>query len=197
MSEPDYAELDFFRARDLWQDPYPYYEFLRTQAPVWREPKRGVVMVTGLDEAVSIYRDGDRWSSCNAVSGPWARFPVPLEGDDISAIIEAHRDELPFTDQLPTFDGERHADHRALLMRLLSRRRLQENEAFMWRLADRQLDEFLDRGACDFPIDYASPFTLLVIADLLGVPEADHPQFRDQMAGVAEGEVTHKPLEYL
>ena len=42
----------------------------------------------------------------------------------------------------------------------------------MWRLADRQIDEFIDKGRCEFVTEFAGPFALLVIADLLGVPEA-------------------------
>jgi cytochrome P450 family 150 subfamily A5 len=38
------------------------------------------------------------------VTGPFPGFPVPPEGDDVSGLIAAHRDELPFSDQLPTFD---------------------------------------------------------------------------------------------
>src|SRR5262249_398449 len=70
------------------------------------------------------------------------------------------------------------------------------NEEFMWRLADRVLDEFVGRGECDFVADYAHPFTLLVIADLLGVPEEDHETFRAQL-GHAHDRVAHKPLEFL
>ena len=47
----------------------------------------------------------------------------------------------------------------------------------MWRLADQQLDTFIDRGACEFLEDYAKPFSSLVIADLLGVPTEDHDEF--------------------
>ena len=57
---------------------------------------------------------------------------VPLEGDDITQIIEAHRDELPFSDQLPSFDPPKHTAHRGLLMRLITPKRLKENEAFLW-----------------------------------------------------------------
>ena len=49
-------------------------------------------------------------------------------------------------DQIICFDPPKHTDHRALLMRLLTPKRLKENEDFMWRLADRQIDEFVDRG---------------------------------------------------
>ena len=54
------------------------------------------------------------------------------------------------SDQLLTFDPPVHTAHRALLMRLITPKRLRENEEFMWRLADRQIDEFVDRGDCEF-----------------------------------------------
>jgi len=83
------------------------------------------------------------------------------------------------SESLITFDPPKHADHRGLVMRLLTPKRLQENEAFVWRLADRQLDELLGRGRCEFISAYSQPFAMLVVADLLGVPETEHQQFRD------------------
>jgi cytochrome P450 len=196
----DFDAIDWFRARDLYQNPYPYHEWLRSHGPVWREPHHGAVMVTGYAEAVAVYHDTERFSNCNSVAGPFTEWPVPFEGDDISEIIEQHRDVLPFSDQLPTFDPPKHTAHRALLMRLITPKRLKENEEFMWQLADRQIDEFVARGECEFVHDYASAFTLLVIADLLGVPEADQPAFREELQGdrrPTSGPMVHKPLEFL
>jgi cytochrome P450 len=127
---------------------------------------------------------------------------VPLVGDDIGQIIEEYRAGLPFSDQLPSFDPPRHTAHRGLLMRLITPKRLKENEEFMWRLADRQIDEFHARGECEFIHEYANPFTLLVIADLLGVPETDHETFREELQGdrrptASGGPPVHKPLEFL
>jgi cytochrome P450 family 150 subfamily A5 len=202
MTDVDAA--DFFTSRDLVADPYPYYDALRARCPVTREPHHGVVMVTGYDEAMAVYRDGERFSSCTAVTGPFPGFPVPLEGDDISELIEQHRDDLPYSDQLPTFDPPKHTQHRGLLMRLLTPRRLKENEDAMWRLADRQLEEILDDGRCEFVGDFAGPFAMLVIADLLGVPEEDHDLFRRGTGqvkggfGSTSGEaLAHSPLEFL
>jgi cytochrome P450 family 150 subfamily A5 len=205
VSDPDFDAIDFFRAPALYQDPYPYYEYVREHGPVWREPHRGVVMITGFNEAMEVYNDPAVFSSCNTVSGPYTKFPVPLVGDDVSAIIEEYRDELPFSDQLPSFDPPKHTAQRGLLLRLITPKRLKENEAFMWQLADRQIDEFHPRATCEFVDDYAKPFTLLVIADLLGVPEADHDVFRAELqgkhadpgAGADRGKVAHKPLEFL
>jgi cytochrome P450 len=192
----DLKETNFFRDRSVQDDPYAYFDELRALSPVWQEPHYGVYMVTGYDEALAVYNDSSTFSSCNAVSGPFKKFPVPLEGDDVSDVIERYRDVLPFSDQLPSFDAPRHTAHRALLMRLLTPGRLRANEEFMWRLADRQMGEFFDKGTCEFIHAYAAPFTLLVIADLEGVPESDHGMFRSRLAALPE-EMDHKPLEFL
>jgi cytochrome P450 len=83
-------------------------------------------------------------------------------------------------------DPPMHNAHRGLLMRLITPKRLKENEEFMWTLADRQIDEFVGRGTCEVVRDFAGPFTLLVIADLLGVPEEDRPMFREELQGASD-----------
>jgi cytochrome P450 len=203
----DFDALDFFRDDTLLTDPYPYYEALRGKCPVHREPHHDVVMVTGWEEAVEVYNDSARFSSCTSVSGPFPGFPIPLEGDDVTELIEKHRDELPMSDQLPTLDPPVHTDHRALLMRLITPKRLKENEEFIWQLADRLLDDFLARGEGEFISEFVGPFTMLVIADLLGVPEEDHEEFAgalqqrprsDGGVGSIGGEsMAHNPLEFL
>jgi cytochrome P450 len=204
LDAANYDTVDFFRDNAFVADPYPYFEHLRGQCPVQREPHHDVVMVTGYEEAIAVLHDTATFSSCNSVTGPFPGFPVPLVGD-IGALITQYRDQLPFSDQLPTLDPPVHTDHRALLMRLITPRRLGENEAFMWRLADRQLDEFVAKGACELVSEFASPFALLVIADLLGVPETDHEMFRAELAanrpgnaiGSTKQSMAHSPLEFL
>jgi len=204
----EFDAIDFFRGDELIVDPYPYLAHLRDSCPVQREPKHDVVMVTGYDEAVAVYTNATTFSSCNAVTGPFPGFPVPLEGDDVSELIEQHRDELPFSDQILVMDPPKHKAHRGLLMRLITPKRLRENEDFMWRHADRQVDEFIERGECEFIRDFAGPFTLYVIADLLGVPEEDHEWFRHELQGghrrdtqglgsTGKGSLAHSPLEFL
>src|SRR5262245_34189433 len=204
MSTSDFDAIDYLKPGPYYQDPYPYFDYLRQRAPVWREPHHGVVMVTGYDECVEVYRDSTTYSNAALMAGPFARWPVPLEGDDISEIIERYRDQLPLSDQLVTFDPPKHTVHRALLGRLITTKRLKENEDFLWRIADRQIDGFLARGSCEFVHDYANPFTLLGVADLLGVPEEYHPGFLLNLqtkaadaSGKNRGALEHKPLEYL
>jgi cytochrome P450 len=207
----DFSEVNFFADPGLVANPYPYYEYLRAQSPVVEVPSSGVVAVTGYDELAQVYRDSATFSAVNSSLGP---FPLPFEvaGDDISDQLEAHRDEFPMSEHLVSFDPPRHTAHRALLNGLFTPKRLKENEEFMWRLADRLIDEFLDKsadGRCEFASAYGQPFPLLVIADLLGVPEADHSMFRELLAGNGpaedpawaqrdeDGSVNMNPLAYL
>jgi len=194
----DFWKVDLFRDKELPADPYPFYEWIRSHGPVWHYARWDVWLVTGYEEAVAVYHDQRSWSNCNTVSGPFVKMSVPLEGDDITPIIEAHRDELPFSDQLPSFDPPKHTAQRGLLMRLITPKRLKENEAFLWAFADETIDKFIDRGECELLHDYAIPYTLMVIADLLGVPDEDRDAFLQHLSTkVRSARMEHKPLEYL
>ena len=159
--------------------------------------------MTGYDEVVAIARDVPSFSACNAMTGPFSGFASPgPEVDDVSELIEQLRGSMPLHEYFPTFDPPAHTDHRGLLMRLLTPKRMVANEEAMWRIADRQLDEFVDNGRCEFIGEFSNPFVNLVICDLLGVPEADLGRFRDEFDrqapdAVAEGEVAPDALAWM
>lgn len=182
-------DLDFFTDKSLVDDPYSYYDVIR-RCPVWREPNHGVVMVSGYDEAVAVQRDVDQeLSVCNIVSGPWSGIPVDGNREDISDLIDQHRHRVTFGDYFISFDPPKHTAHRSLLSRLFTPKRLKNNEDFLWRLADEQINRFVDKGRCEIVLDYNFPFTLDAITDLLDVPEEDRERFRRAaIASRLEGE---------
>lgn len=198
--------VDYFSDESLIGDPYPYFDYLRAKCPVLPGTSAGVVSITGHAEALAAYRN-PALSSCNSVVGPFAGLPFGPEGGDISDIsdiselLAQHRHRIPMAEHIVTMDPPEHTRTRELLSRLITPKRLSENEEFMWRLADRQLDEFIADGRCDFLESYAKPFSMLVIADLLGVPAADHNEFRavlaDQIVGGLDEGLAHNPLAWL
>lgn len=64
------------------------------------------------------------------------------------------------SDQLPSLDPPTHTAHRGLLMRLITPKRLKENEASMCQMADHLLDDFLVGGEGEYIKEFAGPFAL-------------------------------------
>jgi cytochrome P450 len=176
-------ERDFFTDSELFQDPTPYYAALRQRGPVWREPQRGIVILSGIREILDVYADHEHFSAIVAALGPLVKVPEPESGESWAEVIERRRHEIPMGDMLTSIDPPRHTQHRALAGKLFTPNRLKENEEFMWTLADQLIDEFADRGGAELSAAYARPFTLLVVADLLGVPAEHHETFRGWMGG--------------
>ncbi|ODQ85167.1 cytochrome P450 [Mycolicibacterium holsaticum] len=199
----DFENVDFFTDETLVTDPYPYFDHLRSKCPVVQATPLNVLAVTGYEEALAVYKDSS-FSSCVSVAGPFSGMPFgPGESDDVSELIEQHRAAVPMAEHITAQDPPLHTRTRGLLNKLITPKRLKENEDFMWRLADQQLDTFLDKGSCEFLTAYAKPFSLLVIADLLGVPVEDHEEFKGVFAMETVGELgkdaptSHNPLEWL
>jgi cytochrome P450 len=185
--------LDFLTDATILDDPNPYYAYLR-ECPVRHVQPHGILAVTGYDEAVAVWRDADAYSSCNSSSGPFPSLPVGPDTDDVTDLIEENRHIFPISEHITTFDPPKHTDHRGLLMRLMTPTRLADSEPFMCALADRLIDQFHATGRCEFVADYAYPYALLSIANLLGVPEDDHALFLDELKAYQAGALD-KPLQ--
>lgn len=199
----DFEAVDFFTDPALVPDPYAYFDHLRSKCPVAQATPFNVMAVTGYDEALAVYRD-PAFSSCVSVAGPFSGLPFgPGDSDDVSELIEEHRLAVPMGEHITSQDPPLHTRTRGLMNKLITPKRLKENEDFMWRLADQQLGTFVERGSAEFLADYAKPFSLLVIADLLGVPGEDHEDFKAAFALETVGELgkeaptTHNPLQWL
>lgn len=203
----DLASADFFSDPAISQSPYEYWDSVREHGPVFEEPHYGVVAVTGYQEVMAAFKDHDSFSAVNAIGGPFPPLPFKPEGDDITEQIEAHRHLFPIFEHMVVMDPPAHERARSLLSKLLTPRRLKENEDYMWQLVDSQIDQFIANGRCEFLGEYAKPFATSAIIDLLGVPEADRPEFLAALGaerpdgnrvGSLDGEpVGLDPLKYL
>ncbi len=196
---------DFFADATVVQDPVSYFNQLRSQCPVLREQHHDAIMLTGYDAVLDVLsrRDGS-FSSSVSVAGPIPPLPFTPQGDDISALLEAHREELPWSAHLVSFDGEKHSAHRALVTALLTHERLKRTEDYLTSLADRLIDKFLPRGECEVVADFAHATATYAICDLLGIPEADRAELLALLGPAPtsiEGDPAHKigpdPLVFL
>jgi cytochrome P450 len=189
-------EPDFFRDPSIIADPRSYFDAMRARCPVARESHHGAVMVTGYEEALEVLnRKDDAFSAAASVIGPIPPLPFEIDPEDITEQLAKHRDELPWSAHLSTFDGQKHVAHRALLTNLLTYKRLKDNEDYLHSLADRIIDRFIARGACNIVPEFAHAITTYAISDLLGIPEADRAELLELIGAPpsqVEGDAVHK-----
>lgn len=70
-----FEQVDFYTDRSLVEDPFPYFEYLRSQGPVCRLPRRNVIAITGVDEALTVLNDTKTFASVNSTNGPIPDLP--------------------------------------------------------------------------------------------------------------------------
>jgi cytochrome P450 len=175
----DLDQVDYYSDIELLQDAQPYFDHLRARGPVVRAAPHDVVAVTGYDEGLAVFRDDEHFSNVNTSYGPMLKLPFTPSGDDITDQIDAHRHLIPLANVLVRLDPPAHTRVKSLLMGIITPKRFKESEAFLDRRADEQIDRFIDRGSVEIVAEYASNFTMLAIADLLGVPPEHHDRIRD------------------
>jgi cytochrome P450 len=199
------TEPDFFSDPTVINDPRRYFDRLRSKCPVSRESYHRALMVTGYDQIMEVLgRKDDTFSSAVSVLGPIPPLPFEPRGDDISAQLDAHREEIPWSAHLASFDGKVHTEHRALLTTLLSHTRIRQNETYLRELADKLLDAILAKGSCNIVPEFAHATTTYAISDLMGIPEPHRAELL-QLIGAPpsqiEGDAVHKigadPLIFL
>jgi cytochrome P450 len=81
-------------------------------------------------------------------------------------------------DWLIFFDPPRHTKLRALVLRAFTPRVVAGLEPRIRELAGALLDAVVERGEMDVAADFSVPLPLMVIAEMIGIPTADRPQFR-------------------
>jgi cytochrome P450 len=157
--------LDLTDPRFL-SDPYPFYRLLRERAPVWRSPT-GLWVLSRHADIAAVLKD-------------------PRFGHDFENKLSdpRSRDELL---EEPVFRGLRlsmlvrdppdHTRLRGLVAKAFTARRLEAMRPKIAALVETLLDAVEPRGGMDVIADFARPLPVLVICDLLGIPEEDRPRF--------------------
>ncbi len=122
---------------------------LRRDAPVHRDPRTGLWLITRHADVKRISREPAVFSS--EPHGPWHEF-------------ESH-----FSMQAE--DGPPHHRTRNVVSRGFTPRRVAHLEASVRRYADEAIDAVAASGACDLVQDVAVPVPARIIADMLGIGE--------------------------
>ncbi len=157
-------------------DPYPYWERLRNEAPVyWSETNR-FWAVTRYDDVLEVLHDPARFSSGGG--------PVGTSEESGTPRLPMIQDDPPHHDRL-----------RRILSKAFVPRTIAQREGRVREIAKGLVDELRARLQAGEEIDlvraFSSPFPVNVIAEILGIPDEMHDRLRmwnasTSMTGAAE-----------
>jgi cytochrome P450 len=156
---------------DFHEDPYPLYEELRANAPLYHNEDLNFWALSRHADVLAAFRDNERLSNKNGVSlDPAAFGPHAEMGMSFLAM-----------------DAPRHLRLRTLVSKGFTPRRVRDLEDRVVELTKQHLDKALESNDFDFIADFAGKLPMDVISELMGVPESD----RDWVRALADG-VMHR-----
>jgi cytochrome P450 len=155
------------------RDPYPYYARLRDEAPVFRDPKTGIVSVSTYDLVLEVNKRPKIFSSNFASllnSGGKGRF----DQEEESILAEGMRR----CDTMLTADPPDHARYKRIAMQALPHSRIMAMAPYITEVTNGLIDKFATDGTVEFKSQFAEMLPGIVIADALGIPREDIPMFQ-------------------
>ncbi|WP_067682748.1 cytochrome P450 [Nocardia miyunensis] len=162
MSPADPVYWDPFD-RDIAGDPYPVYQRLRAEAPLYYNDRHDFYALSRHDDIDRALLD---WQTFSSSRGP------------ILEIIKAGIEIPPGT--LLMEDPPAHDIHRSLLVRVFTPRRVLSLEPQIRQMCTRSLERLAGLDHFDLMTEFANEVPMRVIGMLLGIPEADQQAVRDR-----------------
>jgi cytochrome P450 len=148
-------------------NPYPAFRKLRETMPVWRSPF-GRTFLTRYEDSSLLMRDRRLGKDYTEPEALIRRFgPTALQEP---AVVE-------LSHMMLMRDPPDHTRLRGLVTKVFTARKIEEMRPGIHAITDRLLDKVAARGEMDAVRDLAFPLPVLVICELLGIPEEDRARF--------------------
>ncbi|MGI9328085.1 MAG: cytochrome P450 [Pseudomonadales bacterium] len=170
------ASLEEARLADaeVLECPYPTYDLLRQQAPVWQDPATGMYVITRYDDLRKILLDTEHYSNerpsndhANLTGAARKAYELFKAEGWVPGVSLAGRDD------------PEHKQVRAVFDSAFRPKRINELDPEVAALAYRLVDDFLDDGSCDIVKQLAVPLPLIIICRQMGAPEQDIWQIKE------------------
>jgi cytochrome P450 len=164
------ADINLLDQR-LQNCPYPAYELLRNEAPVWKDPITGFYVISRFEDLRAILLDTDSYISNMRGSGSSRER---LDKDRATRMLDLYKEKgwVP-APTLAGRDDPNHKQMRTMFNEAFRPRKINAMDPFVRDTAYKLIDDFIEDGSCDWMHQYAVPLPLIVIGHQMGVPEED------------------------
>jgi cytochrome P450 len=161
-----------FTNPELRRRPFPIYQKLRRERPVYKDPVSGNYILTRYDDVRSAAMN-TKTLSCKTGIIQTRKSPI---SDQIDQMFAA-RGYLPM-DTLVTNDPPEHRRYRALVDKAFTRDKVEGLEPQIERAVAELIDGFIDKDEVDFFDAFAMRLPLTVFTEILGVTDRDIDKFK-------------------
>ena len=179
---------------DVIADPYSYYGRLRDEDPIHWNETYALWVVTRHDDLVWLTRHHELFSSAVFKNDPRPPYPAIDESD--LGLYEYVRNYQG--DQFIQHDRPEHLEMRRVVHGYFTPKSMEAWRPFVQKAVKELLDEAEKKGRMDVMRDLATPLPVLVIAQMMGVPEQDRGyvrQLAEKLLYIGRGEYDRmKPL---
>ncbi|MEN3951993.1 cytochrome P450 [Iodidimonas sp. SYSU 1G8] len=153
--------------------PYPYYQTMRAQCPVYQSPQTGMFYVTKYDDIRFIKKHPELFTSDMTHSSRGKQQEAHAQHEKIlSTYGWAHVQVLQRT------DPPAHNRWRQYIDRTFTASRVNEMKPYVDQMVHELIDAFIDQGECEFVRDFCVPLPCKVIADQLGLPRDQYQRLK-------------------
>ena len=155
--------------KDFIKNPYPYLKELRNSSPIHYDKLSGLNLITHFEDVKEIQK------SKNFSSSEPEDY---VKDSDKKLINPKDYDYFWKTEEfnLLNLEGNIHDELRGLVAKAFLNRQVQELRPFMETKSNELLNK-INHKKFDLLADYAQPYSIAVIGELLGVPEEDYEKF--------------------
>jgi cytochrome P450 len=179
---------------DVIADPYSYYGRLRAEDPVHWNETSALWVITGYDDLVWLTRHHELFSSAVFKNDPRPPYPAIDESD--LGLYDYVRNYQG--DQFIQHDRPDHLEMRRVVHGYFTPKSMEAWRPFVQKAVKELLDAAEEKGRMDVMRDLATPLPVLVIAQMMGVPDQDRPYVRElaeKLLYIGRGEYDRmKPL---
>ncbi len=180
---PDETVAAIFFSDAGLDDPSPYYRHLRETAPV-HHSGTGALFLTRYEDCREVLRD-NRFGKATRDGEGLIPSSDPAAAEFRRELLARRRADRPVS--MLFLNPPAHTRQRRLVSRAFTPRRVEEMRARIRTLADGVADRFVESGGGDLLEAIGFPLPVAVIGAMVGVPEADWPQFRSLITAAAAG----------
>jgi len=186
-SEDQYDPRKSFLDPAIQDDPFETYDDLRQNCPVYKLPETGLFMVTRYEDVREVLTTPSIFSS-----RPGAGAGGANEASKAHAAVFAEKGWVKAR-TLQRTDPPEHTHYRKLLGRVFTNRTVERMRPRIEEITHELVDNFIDRGSCEFVSEFALPLPGIFICEQLGLPAHEYATFKkwaDAMLAMSQRPLT-------